>query len=67
MTIREIRKNIATFNGATYSIRSMGSGIVYKDLHYDEIPRDIKDATIFHATPTDVSFHSVKHWLITIL
>ena len=66
MTVREIGSCIATANWATYSIRQFGAGITYKDLHYSDIPKAIKDAEVFHAVPVDVSFNSVKHWIITL-
>ena len=41
--------------------------IRYKELHYSEIPARMKDAEIFVATPTNISFSSVKHWNIVLL
>lgn len=69
MTIRDIRSKVSTANYATYTIRSFGNAndIRYKDLHYHEIPANIKDAEIFIATPTNGCFNSVKHWDIVLL
>ena len=60
MTIRDINRTISTANYATYTIR-------YKELHYSEIPVRMKDAEVFVATPSNISFSSVKHWNIVLL
>lgn len=62
MTIREIRSTVSTANYATYTIEQWGSKDKYKNVHYSEIPARLKDAEVFIATPTDVSFCAVKHW-----
>lgn len=68
MTIREINRTISTANYATYTISELGGGnIKYKELHCSEIPARMKDAEIFVATPTNISFSSVKHWNIVLL
>lgn len=69
MTIRDISHTISTANYVTYTIRKCGcaNDIRYKELHYSEIPARMKDAEVFVATPSDVSFSSVKHWDIVLL
>lgn len=69
MTIRDINRTISTANYATYTIRKYGcaNDNRYKELHYSEIPACMKDAEVFIATPSDVSFSSVKHWNIDLL
>lgn len=67
MTIREINRTISTANYATYTISELGGNIKYKELHYSEIPARMKDAEIFVATPTNISFSSVKHWNIVFI
>lgn len=64
MTIREIRSTVSTANYATYTIEQWGSKYTYKNVHYSEIPARLKDAEVFIATPTDVSFCAVTHWHI---
>lgn len=69
MTIRDISRTISTVNYATYTIREFGcpNDFRYKNLHYSEIPARMKDAEVFVATPSDISFSSVKHWDIVLL
>lgn len=69
MTIRDINRTISTANYATYTIREYGcaNDIRYKELHYSEIPARMKDAEVFVATPSDISFSSVKHWNIVLV